>query len=133
MPDLMIANERQVYDRLNATIEEAHDDGRLDRLAACYAEGGALYERQGETDAACFFWTQAYIFALDAGAAPSPMRCVKSSLPSDGWGDFQPKGEPLSRSRRQGGKRCLLPCNPTGDQPGIGCIDLAVMAPFRRL
>ncbi len=70
MPDLMIASERQVYDRLNAAILEAHDDGRLDRLAASYAEGGALYERQGETDAACFFWTQAYVFALDAGAAP---------------------------------------------------------------
>ncbi len=70
MPDLMIASERQVYDELNAAIEEAHDAGRLDRLAASYARGGALYERQGETDAACFFWTQAYIFALDAGAAP---------------------------------------------------------------
>ena len=69
MPDLMIASERQVYDRLNATIEEAHGNRRLDKLAASYAEGGALYERQGETDAACFFWTQAYIFALDAGAA----------------------------------------------------------------
>lgn len=70
MPELMIASERQIYDRLNATVEEAHDDGRLDKLAVSYAEGGALYERQGETDAACFFWTQAYVFALDAGAAP---------------------------------------------------------------
>ena len=66
----MIASERQVYDELNAAIEVAHGEGRLDRLAADYARGGALYERQGEADAACFFWTQAYIFALDAGADP---------------------------------------------------------------
>lgn len=70
MPDLMIASERQIYDELNAAILEAHDNRRLDTLAASYARGGALYERQGETDAACFFWTQAYIFALDAGVAP---------------------------------------------------------------
>ncbi len=68
MPDLMIASERQIYDRLNTSILEAHGAGRLEKLAAGYAEGGALYERQGETDAACFFWTQAYVFALDAGA-----------------------------------------------------------------
>ncbi len=70
MADLMIASERQVYDELNAAIEEAHDERRPDKLAAGYARSGALYERQGETNAACFFWTQAYIFALDAGAAP---------------------------------------------------------------
>ncbi|MEM8952466.1 MAG: hypothetical protein AAGA21_15860 [Pseudomonadota bacterium] len=70
MPDLMIASERQVYDDLNTTIEQAHDEGQLEKLAVSYARGGALYERQGETDAACFFWTQAYIFALDVGAAP---------------------------------------------------------------
>lgn len=69
MPPLMIATERQAYDDLDAAIKEAHDAGRLETLASAYARGGALYDRQGETDAACFFWTQAYIFALDAGAA----------------------------------------------------------------
>lgn len=67
MEPLMIATERQVYDELDAAIKEAHGAGRLDNLAASYARGAALYERQGETDAACFFWTQAYVFALDAG------------------------------------------------------------------
>ncbi|MEM7043510.1 MAG: hypothetical protein AAF543_11935 [Pseudomonadota bacterium] len=67
MPSLMIASERQAYDRLDSAIRDAHGDGKLGVLAAHYAEGGALYENQGETDAACFFWTQAYIFALDAG------------------------------------------------------------------
>ena len=67
MPSLMVATERQVYDELDATIERAHGAGRLDGLAECYARGGDLYEHQGETDAACFFWTQAYVLALDAG------------------------------------------------------------------
>ena len=70
MPSLMIASERQAYDRLNATIAAAHDAGRLDSLASSYALGGSLYADQGETDAACFYWTQAYIFALDAGVEP---------------------------------------------------------------
>ncbi|MEZ5932245.1 MAG: hypothetical protein R3F54_09880 [Alphaproteobacteria bacterium] len=67
MPGLMTASQRQVYDRLNARIRAAHAAGHLQALAAGYAEGGALYDGQGETDAACFFWTQAYVFALDAG------------------------------------------------------------------
>ena len=67
MPSLMIASERQAYDRLDSAIRDAHGDGRPDILAARYADGGTLYEDQGETDAACFFWTQAYVFALDAG------------------------------------------------------------------
>lgn len=70
MPPLMIVTERQAYDDLDATIRKAHEAGRLETLATAYARGGALYERQGETDAACFFWTQAYILALDAGVDP---------------------------------------------------------------
>ena len=67
MPPLMIASERQAYDDLDAAIRAAHNAGQLATLAANYAEGGALYEGQGEIDAACFFWTQAYILALDSG------------------------------------------------------------------
>lgn len=70
MPDPMITTERQVYDALDAAIKDAHDRGQIDVLATSYARGGALYERQGETDAACFFWTQAYVLALDAGVGP---------------------------------------------------------------
>jgi len=70
MQPLMIATERQAYDALDDAIKQAHGAGRLDNLATHYARGAALYERQGETDAACFFWTQAYVFALDAGIDP---------------------------------------------------------------
>lgn len=67
MQPLAVVSERQVYDNLDAAIRDAHDAGRLQTLAINYARGGALYARQGESDAACFFWTQAYVFALDCG------------------------------------------------------------------
>lgn len=67
MPGLMIATERQVFDRLEAAIQADFQAGNLADLAKNYAKGAALYERQGEIDAACFFWTQAYVLALDAG------------------------------------------------------------------
>lgn len=67
MAALMMATERQVYDALDARIRQAHSAGELQALATSYAKGGALYEGQQETQAACFYWTQAYVFALDAG------------------------------------------------------------------
>lgn len=70
MPGLMIATERQVFDALEASIQTDHAAGNLGNLARNYAEGAALYEGQGEVDAACFFWTQAYVLALDAGIDP---------------------------------------------------------------
>jgi len=68
MQSLMMATERQVYDALEAAIRAYHLSDNRTGLAETYAKGAALYERQGETDAACFFWTQAYVLALDAGA-----------------------------------------------------------------
>lgn len=68
MPGLMIATERQVFDELEAAIQADFMRGNHADLAANYAKGAALYERQGEIDAACFFWTQAYVLALDGGA-----------------------------------------------------------------
>ncbi|MGI9504153.1 MAG: hypothetical protein ACR2RE_13985, partial [Geminicoccaceae bacterium] len=55
------------FEHLESSIKAAHAADRLDRLATVYAESAKLYERQGEIDAACFFWTQAYVIALDAG------------------------------------------------------------------
>ena len=63
-----VLTERQTFSQLDSSIRAAHAAGRLDRLAAGYAESAALYEREGEIDAACFYWTQAYIIALDAGS-----------------------------------------------------------------
>lgn len=67
MSGLMIATERQIFDALETSIQTDHAAGNLADLARHYADGAALYEGQGEVDAACFFWTQAYVLALDAG------------------------------------------------------------------
>ena len=43
----------------------AAGDGHL--LAQLYAEAGQLAAANGEVDKACYFFTQAYVFALEAG------------------------------------------------------------------
>ena len=54
-------------ERLDAALLEAHAAGDLARLAALYAQAGAREAAAEALDPACFFWTQAWIFALDAG------------------------------------------------------------------
>ncbi len=66
----IMISERQAFEDLDAAIRDAHTAGRLERLADGYARGASIYERQGEIDAACFYWTQAYVIALDAGVEP---------------------------------------------------------------
>lgn len=68
MSGLMMTTERRVFDMLEAAIQADYQLGNIGGLAETYAKGAALYESQGEVDAACFFWTQAYVLALDAGA-----------------------------------------------------------------
>jgi hypothetical protein len=68
MSNLMVATERQLFNELEASIQADHLSGNRAGLAETYAKGATLYDGQGEVDAACFFWTQAYILALDAGA-----------------------------------------------------------------
>jgi len=63
----MVATERRRFQALDASIKAAHAENRLDVLAKDYARSAALYEGQNEIDAACFYWTQAYVTALDAG------------------------------------------------------------------
>jgi hypothetical protein len=45
----------------------AHHAGDAASLPALYLEAARLREAQGDVDAACFFFTHAYIYALDAG------------------------------------------------------------------
>lgn len=56
---------------LDAALLAAHAAGDEAALARLYARAGDLAEAAGETDAACFFLTQAYVFALATGAAGS--------------------------------------------------------------
>ena len=60
----MRAAERQALD---ADIVAAHGAGDPVRLARLYRKAADALDRQGEGEAACFFYTQAYVFALDGG------------------------------------------------------------------
>ncbi|MFP7673243.1 hypothetical protein ACG74X_07785 [Marivita sp. S0852] len=50
----------------NAALLEAHDRGDLDALVSGYM---AAADSASDHDAACFFLTHAYVFALEAGDA----------------------------------------------------------------
>jgi len=52
---------------LERHILDAHAEGARERLAALYGEAGQVAETCGLIDQACFFFTQGYVFALDAG------------------------------------------------------------------
>lgn len=54
-------------DALDGAILAAHDTNDKAKLATLYAQAADKSEALGDKDAACFFLTQAYVFALDAG------------------------------------------------------------------
>lgn len=55
-------------ERLDRQLLEAHArrDGKT--LVRLYTQAADRYEAEGEIDAACFFLTHAFVFALEAGA-----------------------------------------------------------------
>ena len=52
---------------LDTALIAAHDAGDAARLARLYAEAAGDFASLGDIDAACFFDTHAYVFALEAG------------------------------------------------------------------
>ncbi len=50
-----------------ALLDEHAGDGDPARLAALYGEAADLREAAGDVEAACFFFTHAFVFALEAG------------------------------------------------------------------
>lgn len=54
-------------ERLNADILAWHETGDTAQLAHGYHTGGQDAALRGDVDAACFLFTQAYVFALRAG------------------------------------------------------------------
>lgn len=58
----MIEEERLQRDMLRA---HEHDD--VAALPPLYLAAARLRESQGDIDAACFFYTHAYVYALDCG------------------------------------------------------------------
>lgn len=63
-----MATARAERAALDAAILAAHDAGDGAGLARLYACAADMAEAEGETQACCFFLTQAYVFALEAGA-----------------------------------------------------------------
>ncbi len=58
--------ESQARD-LDQLLLDAHAADDRTRLAGLYAQAADLSEGRGDIDAACFFLTQAFVFALDEG------------------------------------------------------------------
>ncbi len=53
--------------QIDAELIAAHERGDGPTLAGLYEAAAGLRDEQGDVDAACFFLTQAYVFALEAG------------------------------------------------------------------
>lgn len=55
--------------QLDAALLAAHAEGDRARLVALYTVAGDQAEAGGDLDAACFYLTHAYVFALESGDA----------------------------------------------------------------
>lgn len=55
-------------DDLELALLKAHAEEDKPALVDLYTEAGNRCEADGDTNAACFYLTHAYVFALDAGA-----------------------------------------------------------------
>ncbi|MGG7646321.1 hypothetical protein ACQ5SP_16040 [Rhodovulum sp. YNF3179] len=53
--------------RLEAALLAAHATGDAEALVTLYFEAGRRAEARAEIDAACFFYTYAYVYALEHG------------------------------------------------------------------
>lgn len=58
----MIDEQHLQHDMLRA-----HEQDDLKALPPLYLDAARLRESQGDIDAACFFYTHAYVYALDCG------------------------------------------------------------------
>ncbi len=54
-------------DELDKRLLAAHGAGDNRILSRLYAQAGDLAESQGQIEAACFYLTHAYVFALEQG------------------------------------------------------------------
>lgn len=52
---------------LEDALLSAHAADDRMALVSLYKEAGEIKKQAGETDAACFYFTQAYVFALETG------------------------------------------------------------------
>lgn len=62
------ANGRELgWRELEAALLQAHNRANGKRLAALYHQAGCLKEKEGDEEGAAFFFTHAYVFALECG------------------------------------------------------------------
>ncbi|MBT0957655.1 hypothetical protein IV417_09665 [Alphaproteobacteria bacterium KMM 3653] len=69
-------------DDLQQRFLEAHSNDDKPALVSLYTHAANRMEAESEIDAACFFLTQAYIFALESGA--SETRALQRRLHAHG-------------------------------------------------
>lgn len=55
-------------DNLDRALLAAHERQDLDALAALYTKAANFSEARGNLEAACFYLTQAFVFALESGS-----------------------------------------------------------------
>jgi len=55
-------------DALESALLRAHDKNDVAELVRLYTIAGDLAEQRQDIDAACFYLTHAFVFALEAGA-----------------------------------------------------------------
>lgn len=52
-------------DELNKNLLRAHEENDLSELVTLYSMAAIIFENRHDIDAACFYFTQAYVFALE--------------------------------------------------------------------
>lgn len=67
---------------LDAALLAAHDAGDRAALIRLYTKAADQKEAAGDIDAACFYLTHAYVFALESGAAEA--RALNARLADHG-------------------------------------------------
>ena len=60
-------------DGLDRALLEAHERHDLEALTTLYAEAADRSETEADIDAACFYLTQAFVFALESGSSQAKM------------------------------------------------------------
>ena len=70
------ANEAARLDGLDAALLDAHAAGDGARLSILYGEAADALHQAGDTDAAAFYRTQAFIFALEAGSPDAARHAI---------------------------------------------------------
>ena len=67
---------------LDAALISAHESGDHNELVSLYARAADLAEASGDSDAMCFYLTQAFVFALETGA--SEANAIHARLKAEG-------------------------------------------------